>query len=88
MRGFGTVGILAFLVILVSNGFIAPFRAVPVILWVWRSGTPWREIGYVRPKSWIGGLLIGVVFGVAFKPTRLAQDETGSPTGCISLRHP
>jgi hypothetical protein len=27
------------------------------------SHTPWREIGYVRPKSWIGSLTIGIVFG-------------------------
>ncbi|HEX4960024.1 MAG TPA: type II CAAX endopeptidase family protein [Thermoanaerobaculia bacterium] len=67
LRGFGPVGILAFLVILAGNGLIGPFRAVPVLLWAWRSRTPWREIGYVQPKSWIGGLFLGVVFGAAFK---------------------
>ena len=40
---------------------------VLVLVWAWRSGTPWREIGYVRPKSWIGGLAAGVVIGVALK---------------------
>src|SRR5260370_9368486 len=34
--------------------------------WAW-SRTPWREIGYVRPKSWIGSLAIGIAFGTAFK---------------------
>ena len=38
-----------------------------VLLWAWRSHTPWREIGYVRPKSWIGDAAIGIVFGCAFK---------------------
>ena len=31
------------------------------------SRTPWREIGYVRPKSWITTLAVGITFGVAFK---------------------
>jgi hypothetical protein len=38
-----------------------------VLLWVRLTGKPWREIGYVRPRSWIGGLALGVVFGAAFK---------------------
>jgi uncharacterized protein len=67
LRGFGPVGILVFLVILAGNGLLGPFRALPVLAWVWRSGTPWREIGFVRPKSWMGGLLLGAVFGVALK---------------------
>ena len=29
--------------------------------------TPWREIGYVRPKSWIRTVTVGLVFGIAFK---------------------
>jgi uncharacterized protein len=36
-------------------------------LWVWRSHTPWREVGFVRPKSWIAGLAVGILFGAAFK---------------------
>ena len=31
------------------------------------SRTPWREIGYVRPKSWLRSLAVGIVFGIAFK---------------------
>lgn len=27
----------------------------------------WREIVYLRPKSWIGSLAVGVAFGSAFK---------------------
>jgi uncharacterized protein len=38
-----------------------------VLVWAWRSHTPWREIGYVRPRSWPGTLALGVVFGCAFK---------------------
>jgi len=67
LRGFGPVGVLAILVILAGNLVIAPLSAVLVLAWVWRSRTPWQEIGYVRPKSWIRDLVLGVVFGVAFK---------------------
>lgn len=41
--------------------------ALLVVLWVHRSGKPWRDIGYVRPKSWAITIAIGVVFGVVFK---------------------
>jgi uncharacterized protein len=67
LRGFGPLGILAIIVILAGNLVVAPLSAVLVLAWAWRSHTPWREIGYVRPKSWIGSLAVGVAFGVAFK---------------------
>lgn len=73
LRGYGPLGILATLVILLTgNVFVAPMVVVPVgaslvLLWAWRSGTPWREIGYVRPKSWIVTLTFGTVFGIALK---------------------
>jgi len=38
-----------------------------VLVWVRLSRTPWREIGYVRPSSWIGSVIVGIVCGVAFK---------------------
>lgn len=67
LRGFGPLGLLAILVIAVST--LAPFPLTPVLVLLWAkwSRTPWREIGYVRPKSWIGSLVIGIVFGSAFK---------------------
>lgn len=67
LRGFGPLGILAILVIFAGNLIVAPLTAVLVLVWVRLSRTPWREIGYVRPRSWIAGLLIGIGFGVAFK---------------------
>ena len=36
-------------------------------MWVWWSRTPWREIGYVRPRSWTQDLAIGIALGIAFK---------------------
>ena len=67
LRGFGPLGILAILVILLADAIVKPLSAVLVLLWAWQSHTPWREIGYVRPKSWIGDAAIGIVFGCAFK---------------------
>jgi membrane protease YdiL (CAAX protease family) len=67
LRGFGPVGILAMLVILAGNFLFAPLSAVLVLVWAWLSRTPWREIGYVRPRSWIGSIAVGIAFGCAFK---------------------
>jgi membrane protease YdiL (CAAX protease family) len=65
LRGFGPPGLLAILIIAV-----APFnvlRALLVLVWASLSETPWRDIGYVRPRSWIGSVVVGVAFGVVFK---------------------
>jgi membrane protease YdiL (CAAX protease family) len=67
LRGFGPLGILAILIIFAGNLVIIPLSAILVLVWAKLSRTPWREIGYVRPKSWIGALLVGIIFGVAFK---------------------
>jgi membrane protease YdiL (CAAX protease family) len=67
LRGFGPLGILAILAIALGNYIVLPFSALLVLAWAWRSHTPWREIGYVRPKSWPRTIIIGVVFGIAFK---------------------
>lgn len=68
LRGFGPLGILAMLVIpLVGNYPFPPFGAILVLLWVHWSRTPWRDIGYVRPKSWTRDLAVGIAFGIAFK---------------------
>jgi membrane protease YdiL (CAAX protease family) len=66
LRGFGPLGILSIIVIL-AGGFIPPLGAILVLVWVWLSRTPWREIGYVRPPSWTRTLIVGILFGVAFK---------------------
>jgi membrane protease YdiL (CAAX protease family) len=41
--------------------------AILVLIWAWRSHTPWREIGYVRPKSWLLTILGGIALGVVLK---------------------
>jgi membrane protease YdiL (CAAX protease family) len=68
LRGFGPLGVLAMLVIvLVGNYPVAPLGAILALAWVRWSHTPWREIGYVRPRSWTRDLAAGVAFGIAFK---------------------
>jgi uncharacterized protein len=67
LRGFGPLGILAILVILAGNFIVAPLSAILVLVWVRWSRTPWSEIGYVWPKSWFGSVVVGIVFGSAFK---------------------
>ena len=67
LRGFGPVGILAMLAILAGNLIMAPLSAVLAVAWVHRSRTPWRDVGYVRPKSWIGDAVMGIVFGSVLK---------------------
>ena len=72
LRGFGPLGIVAMLLILVSGNtpvgsVVVPFGAVLVLLWARWSRTPWAEIGYVRPRSWVGGLAVGIAFGIGFK---------------------
>ena len=67
LRGFGPAGLLGIAIILAGalvNGLVT---ATLVVLWAVLSRTPWRNIGYVRPRNYavtIGG---GVAFGVALK---------------------
>jgi len=68
LRGFGPLGIVAILVILFGGILpFVPLSAILVLVWAQWSRTPWREIGYVRPRSWIATVAIGIIFGSAFK---------------------
>ena len=74
LRGFGPIGILAILVIILSGNIfvpgtmvILPIGAALVLLWVRRSRTAWRDVGYARPRSWFATVAVGLAFGVALK---------------------
>lgn len=67
LRGFGPLGLVAILVILAGNALFVPLSAILVLLWAQRAHLPWRDIGFVSPRSWIGGLAVGVAFGIALK---------------------
>jgi membrane protease YdiL (CAAX protease family) len=67
LRGFGPIGILAMVVVVGFGPLFEPFGVLPGLWWAHRSRTPWSELGFVRPRSWIATVAIGVVFGTAFK---------------------
>jgi len=68
LGGFGPLGIVAILVILLAGNFPVPGTAgLLVLLWALRSHTPWRDLGFVRPNSWARDVALGVVGGIALK---------------------
>jgi membrane protease YdiL (CAAX protease family) len=73
LRGFGPLGLAAILIILLAGNVsvnklpVFPAGGVLVLLWAWRSRTPWRDIGYARPNSWVRAVIAGIVFGAALK---------------------
>lgn len=73
LRGFGALGLLSIALItlagtvVVGNMVSLPVGAALALAWVQLSRTPWSEIGYVRPASWIASAAGGLVFGVALK---------------------
>ena len=85
LRGFGPLGIVAILVIFLGNAIMVPLSAILVLVWVHLSRTPWREIGYVQPTSWIRDLLLGVVFGAGFKV--LMKAVVMPPLGADPINH-
>jgi membrane protease YdiL (CAAX protease family) len=73
LRGFGPIGIFSILVILLSgnlfitNIFFLPLGGIFALIWTLRSQTPWSDLGFIRPKSWMVTLVTGIIFGVVFK---------------------
>lgn len=67
LRGWGPAGIIMFLVIVAAVALFTPLAAVLVLLWAWVSRTPWRDLGFVRPKSWAKLIALGIALGVIEK---------------------
>src|SRR5215831_18438670 len=67
LRGFGPIGILAMVIILGGNFLFIPLSGILVLVWRGMSNTPWKQIGYVAPNSWIKTILVGLLFGITFK---------------------
>lgn len=67
LRGWGPLGILAFVLVAAGVAVTVPIGAVIVLIWAWLSRTPFRDLGFVRPGSWLTGLVIGIVCGVGLK---------------------
>jgi len=67
LRGFGPIGLLAIVVVLAAGVWMTVAGAALALIWARLSRTSWAEMGFARPRSWIGTLAVGVVFGAAFK---------------------
>jgi uncharacterized protein len=67
LRGFGPLGIFASLAVLALGPILEPFGPLAALVWVKLSRTPWREIGFVRPKSWTVTVATGLALGIALK---------------------
>src|SRR5262250_1450755 len=64
-RGFGPAGILTMMVIPCAG--TAVIGAILVLVWARVTRTPWREIGFVAPRSWPRAVAVGILFGAVFK---------------------
>jgi membrane protease YdiL (CAAX protease family) len=67
LRSMGTLGTTVAIVIMATVLLAPPITAVLVFVWVWLSRTPLSEIGFVRPGSWAGVIVLGILTGVAAK---------------------
>jgi membrane protease YdiL (CAAX protease family) len=73
LRGFRPAGLLAVVIILFTGNLtvggmvVVPLGAALVLLWAWRSRTPWRAIGLVRPRNWFVTVAGAMALGSAFK---------------------
>ena len=88
LRGFGPLGILAILFILLTgnislDGVMLPVGALLTLTWMRLSRTPWHEIGYAHPRSWIGAVVAGVAFGDRVQvPDESDRDATTRRRSC------
>jgi len=84
LRAFGLVGLAAVLVILTALFFVGPLAAALLVIgWAWWSQTPWQAIGYARPASWLRGLAVGILLGIALKLLlkAMVMPLLGAPAG-------
>ena len=54
-------------VIVVAGPLLEPLGGLLALAWAKRSRTPWRELGYTCPRSWIRTLAAGILLGGALK---------------------
>jgi len=66
-RDSGVFAWVPVLVILAGTVLSTIVGALLVLGWAKLSGTPWRALGFVRPRRWPLTVLAGVALGVAFK---------------------
>jgi CAAX protease family protein len=67
LRGFGPAGLAAFIVILMGNALLPGLSGILVLVWASVSRTPWPDLGFARPRSWLLTIVFGIICGIAFK---------------------
>ncbi len=67
LRGWGPIGLIAFLIVVAGILVFMPIAAALILLWKWLSKTSWRDIGFAKPRSLFGAALVGLLLGVALK---------------------
>jgi membrane protease YdiL (CAAX protease family) len=73
LRGFGPLGLLAIVIVLLPGnvgtlgGVFVPVSAILALAWTRLSRTPLRALGFVRPRSWVATVVLGVALGVGLK---------------------
>lgn len=63
LRSHGALGVVVAIAILL----LGSLGGLPVLLWARLSRTPWRALGFVRPRSWRVTVAAGVAMGAVFK---------------------
>ncbi len=53
--------------VIVGRILVLPLGGVLVLAWAWLSRTPWSELGFARPASWVRTVTGGIALGVALK---------------------
>jgi membrane protease YdiL (CAAX protease family) len=67
LRGFGPVGMLAVVVVLLGNAIFIPLSAILALVWVRLGRIPLHELGFARPQRWLPTAVGGALFGAALK---------------------
>ncbi len=67
LRGWGPVGITAFVIVFAGALLAPPIAAALGLVWLWLSRTPLRDMGMARPKSWAITIAGGLLLGIALK---------------------
>lgn len=67
LRGFGPLGLLAIVLVFIVGNGVLPIGGLLVLAWARITRTPWRDLGFVRPRNWPLTIAGAVLFGAAFK---------------------
>ena len=67
LKGKGPGAVLAAIFIVLVGPVLEPLGALLALGWARLTRTPLRDLGFVRPRSWIATILGGIALGVVLK---------------------